>query len=335
MKIYKSIIDTIGRTPLVECGKIGKDLPGRIVLKLEFFNPFGSVKDRIALAMIEEAERSGALVPGMQIIEPTSGNTGIGLAFVCAAKSYPITLVMPETMSYERRTLLLMLGANLVLTPGTLGMRGAVAKAQELFDVTPKAFMPRQFENPANPAIHQATTAEEIWTDTEGGVDIVVCGVGTGGTFSGVGTVLKSRKPGLQMVAVEPFESSVISGETPGPHKIQGIGAGFVPQNLDRSLVDSVERVSSEEALAMSRRIIREEGIPLGISSGAAIVAALRLAQREENRGKMIVTIIPSSTERYLSTPLCEAARHQAKALPTAEVNPDYLSASVATPTKC
>ncbi len=325
MAIHASILDTIGATPLVPFQKLTRGLPARVLFKLEFFNPLGSVKDRIAMSMITEAEKSGALHPGMRIIEPTSGNTGIGLAFVCAAKGYPLTLVMPETMSQERRTLLLLLGADLVLTPGALGMKGAIAKSIDLLSRTPNAYMPRQFENADNPLIHYRTTGPEIWNDTAGTVDLVVSGVGTGGTFSGVGKYLKEQKPSVKMVAVEPVESPVISGGKPGPHKIQGIGAGFVPKNFDRTLLDSVETVSSEEALAMAKKVIREEGVPVGISSGAAIVAALRLAGRPENAGKTLVVILASHTERYLSTLLGEEARTRALALSTEPVTDEML----------
>jgi cysteine synthase len=326
MNVFANITQTIGNTPLVELQRIGKDLPARILLKLEFFNPLGSVKDRIGLNMIEAAEKAGLLTPGTEVIEPTSGNTGIALAFVCAAKGYPLTLVMPETMSQERRTLLLLLGAKLVLTPGPLGMKGAIAKSLELKEKTPSAFVPGQFENPANPEIHRRTTAEEIWKDTDGKVDILVAGVGTGGTATGVGEVLKSRKAGVQVIAVEPNESAVLSGEKAGPHKIQGIGAGFVPQVLNRTIIDGIERVSSEEALAMARRLIKEEGIPVGISSGASLTAALRVASRPENKGKTIVAIVPSYTERYLSTLLAEQERQEAAKLPVEAVGEEYLA---------
>ncbi|RZA09731.1 MAG: cysteine synthase A [Proteobacteria bacterium] len=325
MKIFDNITRTIGSTPLVRMQRLGKGLPGELLLKLEFFNPLGSVKDRIGLNMIEAAEAAGTLKAGMKVIEPTSGNTGIALAFVCAAKGYALTLVMPETMSQERRTLLLLLGADLILTPGPLGMKGAIAKSLEIADKDPAYFVPSQFENGANPDIHRRTTALEIWNDTEGSVDMVVAGVGTGGTLTGVGEVLKSKKPAVKIIAVEPLESAVISGEKPGPHKIQGIGAGFVPQNLHREVVDSVEKVASEESLAMARRVIKEEGIPVGISSGAAITAGLRVAAREENRGKRIVVIVPSYTERYLSTLLAEKERQEAQSLPVAEIDPEYL----------
>lgn len=325
MRVYSDITKTIGHTPLVKLQRIARDLPAEVYLKLEFFNPLGSVKDRIGLNMIERAETSGALKPGMEVIEPTSGNTGIALAFVCAAKGYPLTLIMPETMSQERRTLLLLLGAKVILTPGALGMKGAIAKAMELSETNKNVFMARQFENPANPEIHRETTALEIWSDTDGKVDLVVSGVGTGGTLTGVGEVLKSKKPSVRMIAVEPVESAVISGEKPGPHKIQGLGAGFIPKNLNTKLIDAVEKVSSEDSVAMAKRVIREEGIPVGISSGAAVVAALRQAARPENKGKMIVAIIPSYSERYLSTVLAEKERAEAAALPVAQVDEAYL----------
>lgn len=326
MKIYSDITKTIGHTPLVKLQRIGHGLPAEIILKLEFFNPLGSVKDRIGLNMIEKAEIAGKLKPNMSVIEPTSGNTGIALAFVCAAKGYSLTLVMPETMSHERRILLLMLGAKIVLTPGPLGMRGAVAKAIELHEKDSNSFMPRQFENPANPEIHSETTAQEIWQDTDGSVDIVVAGVGTGGTLTGVGRILKSKKPSFKMIAVEPLESAVISGEKAGPHKIQGIGAGFIPKNLEKTLIDSIEKVSSEESLAMAKRIIAEEGIPVGISSGAAVHAALKVAAKPENKGKKIVVMIASHTERYLSTLLAEKERQEAQQLPVSNVDESYLA---------
>jgi cysteine synthase A len=259
MRTYSDITKTIGQTPLVEMQRIGKDLPGKLFLKLEFFNPLGSVKDRIGLNMIESAERTGKLKRGMEIIEPTSGNTGIALAFICASKGYPLTLTMPETMSQERRTLLLLLGAKIVLTPGPLGIKGAIAKALELLDQNKNAFMPRQFENPSNPEIHRETTALEIWRDTDGKVDMVVSGIGTGGTISGIGQVLKAKKPSVKMIAVEPTESAVISGGKPGPHKIQGLGAGFIPKNYDSSVVDGVEAVSSEDALKTAREVIKKK----------------------------------------------------------------------------
>lgn len=326
MRIYSDITKTIGQTPLVEMQRMGHNLPGRLILKLEFFNPLGSVKDRIGLAMVEQAELEGKLKPGMEIIEPTSGNTGIALAFVAAAKGYSLTLTMPETMSQERRTLLLLLGAKVILTPGPLGMKGAIAKAMELSEKNPDSWMPGQFDNPANPAVHKETTALEIWKDTDGAVDMVVCGVGTSGTVTGIGQVLKAKKPSIKMIAVEPVESPVLSGGKPGPHKIQGIGAGFVPSVMDRSVVDAVEQVSSEEALKVAREVIKTEGIPVGISSGAAIAVGLRMAAQESNRGKNIVVMVPSYSERYLSTLLAEQERTQAQQLVATEVDEKYLS---------
>ena len=325
MNIQDGITQTIGNTPLARFRHIGRDLSADLVLKMEFRNPLGSVKDRIGRAMIEDAEKSGRLKKGMRVIEPTSGNTGIALAFVCAAKGYPLTLVMPETMSQERRTLLLLLGANLVLTPGPLGIKGAIAKAIELQEKD-GGFMPGQFDNPANPEIHRLTTALEIWNDTDGKVDMVISGVGTGGTLTGVGSVLKSKKPSVKMIAVEPAESAVISGEKPGPHKIQGLGAGFIPKNLDTKLIDGIEKVASDEAIAMAKRVVKEEGIPVGISSGAAIVAALRQAAKPENKGKMIVVVLPSYSERYLSTLMAQEAREKALSLPTEEVSASFLA---------
>jgi cysteine synthase A len=305
-KIYDSIIDTIGDTPLVRLPNLTKALKpkGEVLAKLEFFNPLASVKDRIGVAMIESLEARGLLKPGSTIIEPTSGNTGIALAFVAASKGYPLILVMPESMSTERRKMLVLLGARLELTPAEKGMRGAVGRAQELLAEIPGSVMPQQFENAANPLIHRVTTAEEIWNDTKGAVDAVVSGVGTGGTITGVGQVLKARKPSLKMVAVEPEMSAVLSGGAPGPHKIQGIGAGFVPGILDRGVIDEIVLVSNDESFEMARRVAREEGIPVGISSGAAISAAFRLAATDEYAGKVIVAIIPSFAERYLSTAL-------------------------------
>lgn len=325
MAIYDDITKTIGNTPLIKLQRIGKDLPVEILLKLEFFNPLGSVKDRIGLSMIEKAEHDGVLKNGMKIIEPTSGNTGIALAFICAAKNHHLTLIMPEVVSVERMTLLLLLGAKVILTPKQYGMPGAIAKARELAEKNPEAFVPSQFDNPANPEIHRKTTAEEIWRDTEGRVDMVVCGIGTGGTATGCGEVLKAKKSSVKIIAVEPEESHVISGGTPGPHKIQGIGAGFIPQNLNLKVVDGIERVLSQEAIDMSRRLIREEGIPVGISSGAAMVAALRHAQMEENKGKVIVTIIPSYTDRYLSTDLAAKEREEALQLQVTPIDEKYL----------
>lgn len=325
MAIYEDITKTIGNTPLIRLQRIGKELPVEILLKLEFFNPLGSVKDRIGLSMIEKAEQDGILKKGMEIIEPTSGNTGIALAFVCAAKNHHLTLIMPEVVSLERMTLLLLLGAKVILTPKQFGMSGAIAKARELAEKNPEAFVPSQFDNPANPEIHNKTTAQEIWRDTEGRVDIVVCGVGTGGTATGCGEALKAKKPSVKIIAVEPEESHVISGGTAGPHKIQGIGAGFIPKNLNLKVVDGVEKVMSQAAIDMARRLIREEGIPVGISSGAAMVATLRLAQLEENQGKVIVTIIPSYTDRYLSTDLAAKEREEAQHLKVTPIDEKYL----------
>jgi cysteine synthase A len=314
-KIYDNIVDTVGRTPLVRLNRVTAGLNATIALKCEFFNPLGSVKDRIGMAMIAAGERDGKINADTVIVEPTSGNTGIALAFVCAAKGYKCILTMPETMSVERRTLLAMLGAKLVLTPGSEGMKGAIAKAQEIVDSTPNAFMPQQFNNPANPAIHRETTAEEIWADTDGKVDILVAAVGTGGTLTGVSEVIKERKPSFRAVAVEPVDSPVItqtmSGQPvkPGPHKIQGTGAGFVPNNLHLGVVDEVVTVTNDEAFVMARRLAKEEGILAGISSGANVHAAIEIAKRPENAGKLIVTIGCSTGERYLSTALAAEAR--------------------------
>ena len=307
-KVYDSIIETIGDTPLIRLPGLSRALAPRaeVLAKLEFFNPLASVKDRIGVAMIEALEQEGRLKPGSVLIEPTSGNTGIALAFVAAAKGYKLILVMPETMSLERRKMLLLLGAQLELTPGEKGMKGAIARAHELLEATPGALMPQQFDNPSNPEIHRVTTAEEIWADTGGAVDIVVSGVGTGGTITGVGQVLKARKPEIRMIAVEPADSPVLSGGAPGPHKIQGLGAGFIPSIVDREVIDGVEQVTNDEAFAMARRAAAEEGLPVGISSGAALTAAFRLAAREENAGKTIVTVLPDFAERYLSTALFE-----------------------------
>jgi len=316
-RIHNSIVDTIGRTPLVRLNHVTKGLPATIALKCEFFNPLGSVKDRIGAAMIADAEAKGLLKEGTTIVEPTSGNTGIALAFVAAAKGYKLILTMPETMSLERRTLLAMLGAQLVLTPGSEGMKGAIARAEQILKETPGAWMPQQFNNAANPAIHTKTTAEEIWEDTDGKVDILVSAVGTGGTITGVSEAIKSRKPGFKAVAVEPKDSPVITqtraGEPvkPGPHKIQGTGAGFVPGNLHLDAVDEVLTVTNDEAFAMARRLAKEEGILAGISSGANVHAAIELAKRPENAGKLIVTVACSTGERYLSTALAEEARAQ------------------------
>lgn len=304
--IAKKLTDLIGNTPLLELSNYEKkhNLEAKVIGKLEYFNPASSVKDRIALAMITDAEEKGLLKQDSVIIEPTSGNTGIGLAFVSAAKGYKLTLTMPETMSIERRNLLKALGANIVLTPGPDGMKGAIAKANELKETIPNAVILQQFENPANPAIHRKTTAEEIWRDTDGKVDIVVAGVGTGGTVSGVGEVLKQRNPNIQIVAVEPTDSPVLSGGKPGPHKIQGIGAGFIPKTYDASVVDEIIQVQNDDAIRTSRILAREEGLLVGISSGAAVYAAAELAKRPENKGKNIVAILPDTGERYLSTVL-------------------------------
>ena len=304
MKIFADVQRTIGGTPLVALNRIAHEVDARILAKLEFFNPLGSVKDRIAAAMIDAAEAAGRIGPHTLIVEPTSGNTGIALAFICAAKGYRLRLTMPETMSVERRKLLKHLGADLLLTPGDKGMGGAIAAAERLLAENPGAFMPDQFKNPANPRIHRETTAEEIWRDTDGQVDLVVAGVGTGGTITGVAQGIKARKPALRAVAVEPENSPVLSGGAPGPHKIQGIGAGFIPGVLDRSVIDEVVTVSDQAAFQTARRLARLEGILCGISSGAAIAAALEIAQRRENAGKCIVVILASTGERYLSTEL-------------------------------
>jgi cysteine synthase A len=303
-KIADDITQLIGNTPLVRLRRTTQDVEAEILLKLEFQNPGGSVKDRIALSMIEAAEAAGRINPGTIILEPTSGNTGIGLAMVAAAKGYKCALVMPDTMSIERRKLLLAFGAELILTPGAEGMSGAIRKAQEIAVSDQRYFIPQQFENPANPEIHRRTTAEEIWRDTGGDLDFLVAGIGTGGTLTGVGSMLKKRRPGLKIVAVEPSDSPVLSGGQPGPHKIQGIGAGFIPQILDRELIDEIFKVTNEDAFNTARRLPKEEGILVGISSGAAIHAAIQVAKRDENSGKRLVVIVSSNGERYLSTPL-------------------------------
>ena len=301
MKIANNITQTIGGTPLVRLTKVGKDLRADLVGKLEFFNPCGSVKDRISLAMIEDAERKGLINKGSVVIEPTSGNTGIGLAFVCAQRGYRLILTMPENMSIERRKLVTLLGAEVVLTPSDKGMKGAIEKAEELAKENKNSFIPQQFKNPANPKVHQNTTAREIWEDTEGKIDILVSGVGTGGTITGVAEALKSKKPGIRIIAVEPKDSPVLSGGGPGPHGIQGIGAGFIPEVLRKDLLDEIICVEYKDAIAVADSLAKKEGILAGISSGAAVSAAVEVAEREENKGKLIVVIIPDTGERYLS----------------------------------
>ncbi|MBU0995832.1 MAG: cysteine synthase A [Proteobacteria bacterium] len=302
--IYSHIGETIGRTPLVRLNKLTEGLHATILAKLEFKNPLGSVKDRLGKSLIQDGEERGLISKDTRIIEPTSGNTGIGLAFLCAVKGYQLTLTMPETMSVERRKLLTHMGAEIVLTPGSMGMKGAIEKAGELFAASDNAYIPNQFSNPANPKIHRETTAEEIWQDTEGEVDIFVAGVGTGGTITGVSQVLKKRKPGFKSVAVEPAGSPVLSGGKPGPHKIQGIGAGFVPEVLDRSVIDEIVTVTNDEAFEIARALAKKEGLLCGISSGAAVSAAMKIAKRADSVGKTIVVILPSTGERYMSTEL-------------------------------
>lgn len=301
-KIYDNITETVGKTPLVRLGKIGRGLEAEILAKIEFFNPSGSVKDRIGLAIIEDAERKGLVKKGTTVVEATSGNTGIGLAFVCAQKGYNLVLTMPETMSKERRHLLSIFGAKIVLTPGVEGMKGSIAKAEEIAKETPNSFMPQQFKNPANPKIHRETTAAEIWDDTDGKIDILVSGVGTGGTLTGIGQVIKKRNKNFHIVAVEPAGSPVLSKGKAGPHEIQGIGAGFIPDVLDKTLIDEIIAVEDEQAKEFTRRLAKEEGILAGISSGAAVCAACKVAARKENKGKRIVVMLPDTGERYLTT---------------------------------
>ncbi len=305
-RIYNNITDLIGGTPLLRLNRLSRGLGAEVLVKLESFNPGGSVKDRIGFSMLKDAEERGVINKDTVIIEPTSGNTGIALAMIAAARGYRLILTMPETMSIERRNLLKAYGAELVLTPGGSGMKGAILEAEKLAARTPNSFMPHQFQNPANPKIHRATTGEEIWNDTDGHVDIVVCGVGTGGTITGIGELLKGRKPDIKLVAVEPYDSPVLSGGKPGPHKIQGIGPGFIPEVLNPEIIDEIFKVKNEEALETGRRLAKEEGVLVGISCGAAAFAGLRIAARPENRGKQIVIVLPDTGERYLSTPLFE-----------------------------
>lgn len=320
MSIASNIVDTVGNTPLIKLNKVTEGIDCEVFVKAEFFNPLFSVKDRIGKAMIENAEETGKLKPGGTIVEATSGNTGIALAFVARAKGYQCVLTMPETMSVERRILLRSLGAEIVLTPGPRGMGGAIAKAKQILAETENSFGPSQFDNPANPQVHRETTAEEIWRDTEGNIDAIVAGVGTGGTITGVGEILKSRNPDFKVFAVEPENSPVIGGGSPGPHKIQGIGAGFIPGNLNTAIIDEALSVTNEEAFEMAQKLAQLEGLPAGISTGANVATALKVAARDEFKGKRIVTIGCSSTERYLSTPLAESYRDEVMNLPVSEL---------------